>query len=167
MTKTTVELNDNAKAIVLAIAAGVTSAKEVADKMGVSVATVNGNVTSLKKKEMVEVNEGVMKLTKAGKAYAKKNGAEAAPAKSATKAKPAGTAKKAKSVTTAKNPKATRKLREGTKAEAARAIFEHRGDKDRKTLIGELMGVGLSKAGAATYLQNCKRAAGLIGQPAH
>ena len=136
-----ISLNANATAIIAAIASGLTTSKEVAAQMGVGVPVVTGNLASLKKNELISVEGGVMSLTKAGRKYAPKQ-------EKATK--------------TTANPK-SRKVRTGTKAELARGVFAARGKKDRKTIISELISVaGLSKNGAATYLQNLKRSAGLI-----
>jgi len=128
-------LSTNAVAIIEAIASGLKTSKEVAERMGVAVTVVTGSLASLKKNELV-TTVGELSLTKAGRKYAP--------------------------TMTATNPK-SRKLRTGTKAELARNIFDHRGDKSRKTIVHELITVaGLSKNGAATYLQNLKRKAGMI-----
>ena len=132
-----IQLNDNAFAIITAVAHGHTTSKVVAEHMDVKVAVVTGNLASLKKNGLVSVENGVLSLTKEGKKYAPRS--MFAPSET------------------------TRKVRTGTKAEIARTIFENRGDKARKNIINELITqAGLSTAGAATYLQNLKRAAGLI-----
>lgn len=148
-----IELNANAALILSTIANGATSSKEVAEQMDVKTAVVTGNMASLKKHNLIEVNEGVLSLTKAGKKFV---GGESKPEKPTTK-----TAKKA---TSTANPK-TRKVQTGTKTEAARAVFkEMHGKKDvqRKDIIAAMVAIGLTKNGASTYIQNIKREMGLI-----
>ncbi len=137
------QISLNAANIINTIAKGSVTSKAVAEQLNTSVAVVTGSLASLKKNNLVTVENGVMSLTKAGFKYAYP-GADK------------------KQHTTTPNLK-SRKVRTGTKAELARAVFDNRGDKSRKVIISELITTaGLSKNGAATYLQNLKRKAGLI-----
>ena len=137
------EISLNAANIINTIAKGTNTSKAVAEKMNISVAVVTGSLASLKKNNLVTVDNGVMSLTKAGFKYAYPGADKKQPTTASTTI--------------------SRKLRTGTKAELARSVFDNRGDKTRKVIINELISVaGLSKNGAATYLQNLKRKAGLI-----
>lgn len=135
------QLSTKAVSILSAIAAGATTAKEVAEKMGVSTQTVTGSMAGLKG-TYVEVNEGKLALTADGKKAA---GVEEKAAPKAKAEKPADNAGK----------------RAEGKAARSRVLYAEliAQGKKRGEIINEFVAkLGLSKAAASTYIQNAKKA---------
>ena len=129
-------ITEKATAVLNAVAAGHHTREAIAAAMNVTIPVVNGSLTSLKRNGLVEIDEedGAVALT--------------------ADAKPFITAKKGKA--------AKPSVREGTKMEAARQLFNSLFKKGRQAVLEAFREqVGLTKAGAVTYYQTLRGQAGM------
>ena len=132
-------ITEKATAVLNAVAAGHHTREAIAAAMNVTIPVVNGSLTSLKRNGLVEIDEedGAVALT--------------------ADAKPFITAKKGKAAAAAKPS-----VREGTKMEAARQLFNSLFKKGRQAVLEAFREqVGLTKAGAVTYYQTLRGQAGM------
>lgn len=138
MTKTTI--TEKAQSVLNAIAAGNDTRDAVATHLGVSVPTVNGSITSLKRNSLIEVDDdGTITLTSAASEFV--------------------TVKKSRRG--AATPSVSGGHREGTKMAEAAKIFEKKFSAGRPVVLEAFMKqVGLTKAGAATYYQSLRTQSG-------
>lgn len=128
MNASTITLTSKAQAVLAVIAAGAQNRDDIAKKMKVSVPTVNGSLTSLKRNGLVAIDDDGGITTTSG-ALAHLGGAM----------------------------QSTRTPRTGTKMERARAIFNKYVDKGRQTVLERFRdNVGLTQAGASTYYQTLR-----------
>lgn len=131
---TKIAITAKSQAVLDAIAAGNTTREDIAESLNVSLPTVNGSLTALKRNGLAEVDDdGTITLTEDASEYITGGGVAT-----------------------------VRGHRPGTKMAEAAKLFNDKFGQGRQAVLAAFQSrIGLTKAGAATYYQMLRTQAGM------
>lgn len=131
---TKIAITAKSQAVLDAIAAGNDTREAIAESLNVSLPTVNGSLTALKRNGLAEVeDDGTITLTEDASEYITEGGVAT-----------------------------VRGHRPGTKMAEAAKLFNDKFDQGRQAVLAAFQSrIGLTKAGAATYYQMLRTQAGM------
>lgn len=156
-------LNDKQVGILNQVAAGVVTLGAVAEKLGVSVPSITGNLAGLKKLNLVEYHDGQLELTEDGKKMTQP--VEVEPAVDVAKIDAAVATEVKKIKEKAEKPAKVKVEKEPrvTKKDQAWAIIESMAGARRKDVTSEIMAkLNVTENNAGAYIQNYRKAHNLV-----